>query len=321
MSDFYRKWASYELLRKKRRENDKAHSGSSEMLRGIGITCGFQGSGLLYHGEDNGDYCLEAALLEDGTLEINSNMVSGENKLAALWQSIAAEILSLVHDKVRINYSSQAPDCGPSCSSRNITSVTQLLESCCIEIREKRSGAPLPITVRKSAKPQNGSLPLRGIPESEKIPDAAYFSRLAQIASVVEIEIDPQGFSPVIRGVWLAVDGGKIASQGDARQALYTGVAQALGWSFSEHINYSDGQLDIGQYENYSILGAGEIPSVKIEFLNDDSEERKGIGELPHTCVPAAYMQAISQALDYHFTGIPVKKDDFVNAEGIKEDA
>jgi CO/xanthine dehydrogenase Mo-binding subunit len=41
----------------------------------------------------------------------------------------------------------------------------------------------------------------------------------------------------------------------------------------------------------------------------------KGIGELPFNCVPAAYIQAVSQAIDYPFEKIPLTPPDLRNVE------
>jgi hypothetical protein len=36
--------------------------------------------------------------------------------------------------------------------------------------------------------------------------------------------------------------------------------------------------------------------------------DTKGIGELPFTCIPAAFLQAVSQAMDYCFKSVPLKR-------------
>jgi CO/xanthine dehydrogenase Mo-binding subunit len=82
---------------------------------------------------------------------------------------------------------------------------------------------------------------------------------------------------------------------------------QALGWSFTEYIEYENGVLPKNQYDNFAILPPADIPTVNIEFL-PDSDDPKGIGELPYTCIPAAFIQAVSQAMDYSFKSIPLKR-------------
>jgi CO/xanthine dehydrogenase Mo-binding subunit len=138
-------------------------------------------------------------------------------------------------------------------------------------------------------------------------------------AAVVEVTIDPVEYIPKIRGVWMSIDGGKIISADRARRSLVVSTAQALGWAFSEHIEYAQGAVSQTMFEHYSILAPGDIPPVYIDFLCGDSDEPRGIGELPFNCIPAAFLQAVSQAMDHHFNSIPLKQEDIWEAEKIKK--
>jgi len=306
MSDYNHKWASYELLRKTRK-GKKIEKG--EKPRGIGIAFGFQGNGLLYHGEDNGLYSVEVTLTKDSRLEIKSSITSPE-EYTRIWSRIAMETMSIEHNMVSI-ISSNAPDCGPSCESRNITVVTKLVEKCCLAIRKQRFHDPLPITVRRSIKPYNETL-LDGRfgPPPEKTLDIRSFSKLGLACAVVEVSIDLVECYPVVRGVWLGVDGGKIVSANRAKRALTRGAAQSLGWAFTENIDYVDGFIPRAQYDNFTIFSPVEIPPIHIDFISDDTGEPKGISDLPFTCIPAAFLQAVSQAMDHGFKTIPLKRND-----------
>jgi CO/xanthine dehydrogenase Mo-binding subunit len=306
MSDYNHKWASYELLRQTRKgkKTDKR-----EKPRGIGIAFGFQGNGMLYSGEDNGSYSVEVTLTKDRFLEIRSSITSPED-YNRIWARVAMQTMSIEQDKVLI-ISSNAPDCGPSCESRNITAVTKLVEKCCIAIRKQRFHDPLPITVRRSIKPQNGNL-MNGhfTPSPGKTLDINSFSKLGLACAVVEVSIDLVECIPVVRGVWLGVDGGKIISANRAKRSLTRGAVQALGWAFTENIDYINGVIPRTQYENFSIFSPVEIPPIHIDFIADDSTEAKGISDLPFTCIPAAFLQAVSQAMDHGFKTIPLKRKD-----------
>ena len=352
MSDYNRKWASYELLRRTPKD---------ENPRGIGIAFGFQGNGLLYSDEE-GVYTIEATLTKDKTLEIKTNMTSSED-YEKIWEKIAVQTISVEPDKVIIK-TMDAPDCGPSCASRNISVLTKLVEKCCLAIRKQRSHSPLPITVRRSTKPQFGNL-FYGLEKREKsvfsnndvlqqemlsdndpglqsdhdissqyqeqkssailpVPssfknhkphDINSFTKPGQACAVVEVSIDLVECMPKIRGVWIGVDGGKIISKNRARRSLIRGAVQALGWAFTENIEYIEGKLPKYQYENFSIPSPVEIPPIHIEFLENDlnnggQTDPKGIGELPFTCIPAAFLQAVSQAMDHAFKSIPLKRKD-----------
>ncbi|MDR0301577.1 MAG: molybdopterin-dependent oxidoreductase [Treponema sp.] len=307
ISDYYRKWASYELLRQSRREKSFMYE-KGENLRGIGMALGFQGNGLLYYGEDKGNYSIEVTLTKESFIEIKSSITSAEEDYAKIWSKVVKEVLSIEPEKVRL-VTEQAPDSGPSCASRNITTLTRLVEKCCQAIRKQRFHDPLPITVRRSVRPQSGSLwKDRFKPHEGKVMDISGFSRPGMAACVVEVSVDLVECIPKIRGIWLGIDGGKIISKNRARRSLTRGATQALGWAFAENIKYSDGALPKNKYDKFVISSHVDIPVIDIKFLSGDSTEPKGIGELPFTCIPAAFLQAVSQAMDHCYKTIPLKR-------------
>jgi len=301
-SDYYRKWASCELLR----QRHKGKTPESENPRGIGIAIGFQGNGLL-HKEDDGNYNVEVTLTKESVLEIKTSISSSED-YGKIWEKVAMETMSIEPDMVRV-VTDSSPDCGPSCASRNITSITNAVEKCCLAIRKQRFHNPLPITVRRSIRSQSGSF-LNGsfsAPPGKQF-DVSGFVKPGMACAVVEVSIDLVECIPKIRGVWLGVAGGKIISANRAKRSMMRGAVQALGWAFTEYIEYIDGRLPESQYDNFAIPSPADIPPVYIEFIPDDGKEPRGIGELPFTCIPAAFLQAVSQAMDYSFKSIPLKR-------------
>ena len=317
MSDYNRKWASYELLRQIRKTEK---TDESEKPRGIGIALGYQSSGLIYQGEDKGLYSVEVTLTKDSVLEIRTSIESSED-YSKIWEKIAEETMAVKPEKVRI-ISDNAPDCGPSCSSRNITIVTKMVEKCCQAIKKQLFRDPLPITVKRSIKPQSGALRSGYIEQPAESVDINSFSKPGLAAAVVEVIIDPIEYIPMIRGIWLAVDGGKIISRNRARRSITRAVIQALGWSYIENIEYINGALPKEQYDHFKIISPLEIPQIDIEFLKTDNSEPKGVGELSFACIPAAFLQAVSQAADHCFKSIPIKRNDIWKIKNIKnEDA
>jgi CO/xanthine dehydrogenase Mo-binding subunit len=323
MGDYHRKWASYEMLRTYRRQNGKTEQ--YESLRGIGIAAAYQGSGFIHPGNDKGIYGVELTLGKEGELEIRTSMVSSNDEYIYIWQKLAAEILSIEAEAVTVvtgntavevdsrqkGYASQGIDSGPATLSRNITTITHLVERACLAIRKQRFRDPLPITVRRTCRPAKKE-GWAGLPIDENA-----FARLAWGAAVVEVEIDPIEFTPKIRGVWLGVDGGKILSESRARRSLKFSVIQALGWAAREKIGYEEGQIPDRQIEYYDIPHPQDVPPIYIDFIWNDTRP-KGIGELPFSCVPAAFIQAMSQAMDYPFRHIPLTARDIWDAEKLK---
>ncbi|MFA6505198.1 MAG: xanthine dehydrogenase family protein [Treponemataceae bacterium] len=296
MSDYRRKWASYELL-KNGRESHK-----DGPLRGIGISFAYQGNGFLSHGRLSGNFSVEATLEKNGTLEIRTSAVSGSRETAALWRRVAAEALSLSDADIRIapNSTDRVPDSGPSSLSRNVTVVTRLIERCCIAIRKQRFRDPLPITVKRSFRNP------RSLEWGGKKMDYSPFPLFSWGAAVVEVEINPILYIPQVRGVWLCVDGGKIFSERRARSSLENAVIHSLGWASRERIEPLDGSFSGGEPIHYDLAPPSGAPTIKVDFFWNDSTVPKGIGELPFSCVPAAFAQAVSQAAGVSFDVIPL---------------
>jgi CO/xanthine dehydrogenase Mo-binding subunit len=312
MGDYGRKWASYEMLRRDRRKNGETEK--YETLRGIGIASAYQGGGLLYSGNDNGVYEVELILDKEGALEIRTGMAASNEEWVYIWRKTAAEVLSIEAGAVRVVFGNTALgiDSGPATLSWNITGLTRLVEQACLAVREQRFRDPLPIVVRRSYQPAKKT-GWAGAPIDENA-----FTRLAWGTAVVEVEIDPVQRIPIIRGVWLGVDGGKILSEEQARRSLKCSVVHALGWAFRENIGYAAGQIPDRQFDQYDIPCPQDIPPIHIEFIRNDAVDPKGVGELPGNCVPAAFVQAVSQAMDYPFTSIPLTARDIWNAEKLK---
>jgi CO/xanthine dehydrogenase Mo-binding subunit len=312
MGDYRRKRASYEMLREYRRKSGKKEK--REILRGIGIAAAYQGSGFLYPGTDKGVYRIEMTLDKEGKLEIRTGMVPSNDECVYIWRKIAAEVLSIDAGAVRVAFgnTAQGIDSGPATLSRNITAVTRLVERACLAVRKQRFRDPLPITVRRSCRPVRK-------PGWDGVSfDENFFARLAWGAAVVEVEIDPVEFIPKIRGVWLGVDGGRILSEEQARRSLKLSVIHALGWASREKVSYTEGQIPYRQFDHYDIPPPQDIPPIHIDFIWNDAAHPKGIGELPFNCVPAAFIQAVSQAADYPFKRIPLTARDIWEAEKLK---
>jgi CO/xanthine dehydrogenase Mo-binding subunit len=109
------------------------------------------------------------------------------------------------------------------------------------------------------------------------------------------------------------VDSGKILSQARARRSLKTAAIHALSWASHEQIAYTGGEISAECFRSYSFLSPEETPPIHIDFIFNDSAAPKGIGELPFSCIPAAYVQAVSQAMDHPFEKIPIGPEDILD--------
>jgi CO/xanthine dehydrogenase Mo-binding subunit len=295
-SDYRRKYAGYELVRKRR-------SGRSDgPLRGIGLAFAYQGAGPFLSGEASNSYTVEATLEKDLRVRILTSAAGGAGRVMDVWRRSAADILGVGIESVSIAPpdTDQVPDSGPSTLSRNVSVVNRLVERACEAVQKRRFRDPLPLTARsiyrvpKPIKWEGGQV--SGSP----------FDTAAWACAVLELELDAWTMEPRPLGVWLCVDGGHVVAPDRAASALRGGVADALGACLTERFDPSGG-ADESAYFRYGLLPLQQLPPISIDFLEPARRAAvKGIGELPFDTVPAAFLSALSQAADSAFSSLPV---------------
>jgi CO/xanthine dehydrogenase Mo-binding subunit len=303
MSDYSRKWASYELLRRRSylcKLRDRP-------VRGIGLAVAYQGSGFLYN---ETHYTVELVLNENNFLEIKAGLISINDEFYfKLWRKMAKDILSIKEENVLISFNNTNTvlDIGIASNSKNITTITNLVELALLSLQKELLIRRPPISIQESYEP---ILKKTWGKNTEKLFDGKALTDLSWCACVVEVEINPVEYLPLLRGIWLAIDGGKILSERNARRTLNQAVIHTLGWTMWEDMDYVQGKLSDFNTYNYNMPTLQEFPPIHINFIQENSSIHKGIGELPFNTVPAAYVQAVSQAMDYHFEKLPLTARD-----------
>jgi CO/xanthine dehydrogenase Mo-binding subunit len=305
-SDYRRKYACYELVRKRR-------SGRTDgPLRGIGLAFANQGAGAFLSGDLSNSYTVEATLDKDLSLRIFTSAAGGAGGVREVWRGIAAEMLGIGLDKVRIATpdTDQVPDSGPSTLSRNVSIVARLVERACLAIQKRRFREPLPLTARsvhRSPRPTSW--------EGGQV-SGSPFQSAAWGGAVLELELDPWTLEPKPLGVWLCVDGGRIVAPRRAASALRSGAVDALGACLKERF---DPQASPLAYFRHGLIPLEDLPPISVEFLEPGRRvQAKGIGELPFDTLPAAFLSALSQAADHPFSSLPAPPSKIVGALGGK---
>lgn len=289
MSDYRRKRSSFELIRR-RRPDPSAVPGY-----GIGLAFGPQLPAKVFGRVDPEAPAVELTLTKDSSLIIRTSLVPGSRSTAAIWKQLAAAPMGLHPDSVTIISvgTDTVPDSGPDALSRNITVVTKLIESASAGLASKRFREALPITVRKTSRARRS----KAAPDSP-LEDAAWGG------AVVEMELDAVVGLPRVRGVWLAIKAGRILSRKAAETSVEHDAALALGLCLGERLDLSSGPAGDDALRRYRLPRIKDIPSVFVDFIEDDSEPR-GISELACALVPPAFANALSQALDSPWNSMP----------------
>lgn len=290
-SDYARKRSSYEIVRK-RRPDPSAAPGF-----GIGLAFGHQATAGSFGRLGSDAPSVEVTLSKDSRLLIKTSAVPSSRAALEIWKGSAALALGLRHDAVRIETActDSVPDSGPETLSRNIGVISHLLEAACEGLRTKRFREALPITIRKSQRARSRS----AAPESP-LEEASW------AGAVVEVQLDPVDGSPVVRGIWMTVRAGRVLSMAEATRTIEHDASLALGLSIGEYLDLSSGPADEDSIKRYRLPRYDEMPPIHVEFLEDESSP-KGIGELAFALVPAAFANAMSQALDAPVNAMPYR--------------
>lgn len=138
-----------------------------------------------------------------------------------------------------------------------------------------------------------------------------------------EVEIDAETGKVNIQKYHIAYDLGRAVNPLLVHGQLVGGMAQGLGGTFYEELQYDDiGQLVSGTFMDYMIPSAMEVPQVDIDILENSPSAYnplgvKGAGEGGTVAVAPALANAIMNALDgypIHITSLPIRPETIRNA-------
>lgn len=295
-SDFRRKHAAYEIIKKRRQSFYETYIPS----RGIGLAVAYQGNGFSGRGEQKGKYSVSVRLDTESTVTILSSAVSGQDYIFDVWKKTASAILGIDQSLITIEHANSeiVPDSGPSLLSRNVTIITRLIERCCQTIQKKRFRNPLPIEVKRSYRATSKTK------WNEESFTGRPFSSLSWGSMVVEVEVDPIYLEVKLRGIWMVVDCGTVYNKMWVEKVLSAETMHVLDWVTSRPIIpdqpwWINRSFDIGNFTR--------LPVLSIDFITGAKRgEAGGIGELPANLLPAAYISAVSQATGYYIDTLPL---------------
>jgi carbon-monoxide dehydrogenase large subunit len=211
-------------------------------------------------------------------------------KIAASILEVAPEDLELVDGRARVK----------GASARGLSLAALSIASNPVRYAYGASASDLPAVL-----PVREGPPL---PQGEEpgLEATRFFSpQHATFASGVHaaiIEIDIQTGIVKVRRYAVLHDCGKLVNPLIVEGQIYGGVAQGIGGSFYEHLDYDDnGQLLDASYMDFLLPYATEIPHIEIDHIETPSPINplgvKGAGEAGCIPVPALMAAAVEDAL------------------------
>ena len=197
-------------------------------------------------------------------------------------------ILGIPASSVKINSVFETNDEPPLPENiySNISVMTELLKKCCQTLLKRRSDAKLPYTVEKKVSPSQ-----KRVWDKKKFSGTPFHSTSFAAASV-EVELDPCTFRERIRKINVIINGGKVMNRPAALNSAKLAIQKVLA-SLVE-----DDRLN--------------CPDTQISFMDSDDDPTQ-IGELMYQVIPAAFTGALSQAIDYTVSSLPLRTDSLYN--------
>lgn len=279
-SDFLRKYTTYRLSEADRYETNY-NSPSAPPLRGAGLACAFEGGGYLGTTLTSAHPTLEVTQEKDGTIKIHA--IPPSPSIWNIWKKTVCQILEIEESKVMLDsaFKIDSEPESPEDFSSNIGVITELLEKCCLAIKQKKNPA-YPLTVKKTIAPS-----VKKLWNSEKFEGTPFISSSFG-AAVIEIELDPCTYRENLRGIWVVINCGRILSVRAAENTVKSAIQQSLSTLVEQE--------------------SLRCENIRVQFVQSD-EEPKQLGAIVHSLIPAAFSSALSQALASPLTHLPMQTD------------
>jgi len=130
-------------------------------------------------------------------------------------------------------------------------------------------------------------------------------------ACVVEVEVDPLTLEVNTKGIWSSHDVGLAIDELIVHGQINGGIIQSLGYAAMEKLDFSNktGFKQVG-LSDYIIPTSMDFPSQTCTLVDNPYEfgpsGAKGMGELVCNGASAAYVDAVSRAIDKTISSIPI---------------
>ncbi len=218
---------------------------------------------------------------------------------------IAAKVLELPVSQIRYDNpdTSIVVDSGPTAASRSTMIVGKLVERAAREMKEKWDSAPDFCTEVEYEHPE-------GHPWDQSTFQGDAYLGYGWGACVVEVEIDPLTAEVETKGIWSSHDIGVAIDELVVHGQVNGGILQSLGYAAMEKLENRNGHFRQTSMSDYVIPTSMDFPSQEW-FLVDNPYEwgpfgAKGMGELVFNGASAAFVDAVSRAIDRKICEIPI---------------
>ncbi|MCR4821254.1 MAG: molybdopterin-dependent oxidoreductase [Treponema sp.] len=286
--DFNRKFTVFHLAEKGRYELSDEGKGNFPM-RGMGMACAFEGSGYFGQNFEKAKITMELSISEDKKITVHS--LPPNQSVKKLWTNMVKYALvanDIDLNKLDIHFDSGITDEKETTKNEipenlvgYISLKTILLQKCLDSLKRKKIDWQ-PLSIKKSIPATR-----KKAWNQETFEGSPYYNT-AFGACTVEVEFDKCSFREKVKKICVVIDGGMIHNSKAAESTIRSSIQKCLD------------SLVIGE--------SVKCPSISVNFAQS-TEEPKQIGNIIYSILPAAYVSAISQALNVSVTELPLATD------------
>ncbi len=289
-ADFRRKHAAARQLRTMGNSLEL----SLPRYRGIGMAATGQGYEFTSRNKQYTANSLTLTLQKEGHVDVLLGSVPAAPSMLIYWQKLIASRLSLKEEDVKIIM--DLPDeqifHGPSSLSRNVIISTRLIEQCCEILQKKRFREALPISFTRSYRRRTS-----GEWNAEEMKGRP-FSSPSWACSIVELSIYAATKEITIPRIWLYLECGPLLDASAARSYVEAEVRLALSQCLAKEA-----------------VVPSLFPELIIHFDQDSRKNPGGLEGLALGCIPAAFVQAVSQVCGCDIKKLPVSPADLLTGD------
>lgn len=297
LPDMIRETEALSDYRRKKAEYQKPQTG--RYRRGIGMSLQFHGGGFTGSGERD---LIKAVVRlhknRDGTVEILA--ASGEigQGVRTTFSKIVAQELGIPLNRVRFDYpdTARVPDSGPTVASRSIMVVGELLRRAAAKLREGWADGEEQEIEERYREPEY-MIPFT----IEHFAGDAY-ATYSWAVMTIEAELDTLTGRMRVLDACGSFDVGTPIDRNIVMGQMEGGFLQGIGYASCEKMACDEtGRIRSNSFSDYLIPTAKDVPKLRcmlhVEPFPDGPYGAKAAGELPLVGAPAAFLEAVEQAL------------------------
>lgn len=298
-------------------EIDKFNSSNSLTKRGLGLATVFHGTGYTGYQDIDGSVEIKLKIKSNGTVNIQTSVTEfGQGSFTVL-PKILAEELAIPEILIRVENinTTETPNSGPTVASRTTALLGGLVKKAAKKLKDKLGyygGFEDYQSRLTSLIGEDGELVINeaysheGLYFDYETMQGHAYEDYSTMALAVITETDLTTYNTKVLRIFAVIDAGKIISLSNAEGQVQGGLTQGLGYALTEEMKMSENGYLNNSVSKYLVPTTLEMPEVMIKFIENESTESKGLGEIPLTGVAPAIANAIEDALGIRVNSLPI---------------